>query len=61
MATAIVKPIQSIKLVIKLSPEEAERLKELFRLPLMNDEAQAIKNIRCAIWDALDDADVASI
>lgn len=58
---SVVVPPQDIVLTLRLSPEEAERLKSLMQNPLEQDEADSIRNVREAIWHALNEARVVSV
>jgi predicted DNA-binding protein (UPF0251 family) len=61
MAIATVDtPPQDIVLNLRLSQEEAERLKALFQNPLEQDESKALRSIRETVWYALNEANVAS-
>ena len=60
MATATVDvPPQAIVLNLRLTQEEAERLKALFQNPLEQDEAKVLRGVREAVWCALNDSHVA--
>lgn len=61
MATATVDvPPQDITLTLRLTQEEAERLKAVFQNPLEQDESKALRSVREAVWHALHEAHVAS-